>query len=212
MGIFRRAWSALRGAPMTFTETPPRPIAELLLSMNNAGLLPRAGRAEALSVAPVLRSRNLICSTATLPLVQYRADWTIERFPLLEQIDPDVANVVTLAQTTEDLLFEGISWWRITAWDADNYPVYARHLDYSSVSLQPPGPHSPAYLPGGYDPRDAAIWYDGEPIAANPRLTSYASRPLPLVADQILFCRSAGSGLAGKEVLGDGGAGELLTH
>lgn len=188
MGILSALKRALVGAPVRFdVETPPRPIADLLLSMNAAGLLPRAGRAEALSVAPVLRARNLICSTATLPLIQYNPDWTRERLPLLEQIDPDVPNVVTLSQTTEDLLFEGISWWRITKWDRDNYPVYARHLDYSSVSLQPPGGHSPAFLPGGYDPREAAIWYDGEPIAAkrvirfdspNPGLLAAAGRAI----------------------------------
>lgn len=186
--MFRRAWSALRGAPTRFSaETSPRPIAEVLLAMNAAGLLPRAGRAEALSVAPVLRARNLICSTATLPLIQYDSAWNRVRLPLLEQIDPDVANVVTLAQTTEDLLFEGISWWRITAWDYAGYPIYARHLDYSSVSLQPPGGRSPAPLPSGYDPREAVIYYDGEPIPAsrvirfdspNPGLLSAAGRAI----------------------------------
>lgn len=178
----------LLGAPARFTaETAPRPIAEVLLSMAGAGLLPRVGRAEALSVDPVLRARNLICSIATLPLIQYDADWNRERLPLLEQIDPDVPNVVTLSQTAEDLLFEGISWWRIIAWDSADYPVYATHLDHSSVSLQPPGGHSPAYLPGGYDPRDAAIYYDGEPIPAkrvirfdspNPGLLKAAGRSI----------------------------------
>lgn len=159
---------AILGAPARFdAESAPRPIAEVLLAMTSAGLLPRAGRAEALSVAPVLRARNLICSTATLPLIQYDSDWNRENLPLLQQIDPDVANVVTLAQTTEDLLFEGISWWKIIKWDSADYPVYATHLDYSSVSLHPPGGHTPAYLPGGYDPRDAVIYYDGEPIPAN---------------------------------------------
>lgn len=164
----RKAWNAMVGAPATFSaETAPRPIAEVLLAMTGAGLLPRAGRTEALSVAPVLRARNLICGISTLPLIQYDAEWNRERLPLLEQIDPDVPNVVTLAQTVEDLLFEGISWWRITAWDSADYPIYARHLDHASVSMQPPGGHSPAYLPGGYDPREAAIWYDGERITAD---------------------------------------------
>lgn len=159
---------ALVGAPVRFdAETAPRPIAEVLLAMTSAGLLPRAGRAEALSVAPVLRARNLICSTATLPLIQYDSGWNRENLPLLQQIDPDVANVVTLAQTTEDLLFEGISWWEIIAWDSADYPVYATHLDYSSVSLQPPGGRTPAYLPGGYDPRGAVIYFDGRPIPAS---------------------------------------------
>jgi len=188
--MIRKAWSALTGAPVRqqfAAETPPRPIAELLLQMSGAGLLPRVGRAEALSVAPVLRARNLICSIATLPLIQFDLDWNRERLPLLEQIDPDVPNVVTLAQTVEDLLFEGISWWEITAWDSADYPVYARHLDHSSVSLQPPGGRTPAYLPGGYDPRGAVIYFDGRPIPAkrvirfdspNPGLLTAAGRAI----------------------------------
>jgi hypothetical protein len=188
MGIMQRAKRAILGAPVTFTaETPPRPIAEVLLQMAGAGLLPRVGRLEALSVAPVLRARNLICGISTLPLIQYDSAWNRPDLPLLQQIDPDVANVVTLAQTIEDLLFEGVSWWRITKWDSADYPAFARHLDYSSVSLQPPGGHSPAYLPGGYDPRGAVIYYDGEPIEAkrvirfdspNPGLLTAAGRSI----------------------------------
>ena len=45
------------------------------------------------------------------------------RSPLLEQIDPDVPNVVTLAQTIEDLLFDGVSWWMVTRVGADRYPL-----------------------------------------------------------------------------------------
>ncbi len=172
MGVLRKAWdwftlSAL-GASTTFASEPePRPLAQVLLDMAGAGLLPRAGRPEALSVPAVQRGRNLICSISTLPLIQYGPDLVVVRLPLLEQIDPDVPNVVTLAQTVEDLLFEGISWWRITAFGADGFPTSARHLDYSSVSLQPPGGRSPAPLPGGYDPRDAVIYYDGDPIPAS---------------------------------------------
>jgi portal protein len=190
MGIMQQVKRVILGAPapQTFAaETPPRPIAEVLLAMSGAGLLPRVGRAEALSVAPVLRARNLICGISTLPLIQYDADWNREDLPLLAQIDPDVANVVTLAQTVEDLLFEGISWWEITRWDSADYPTYARHLDYSSVSLQPPGGHTPAPLPGGYDPRGAVIYYDGRPIDArrvirfdspNPGLLTAAGRSI----------------------------------
>lgn len=188
MGMISALKRVFGGTPARFdAETPPRPIADLLLSMSSAGLLPRAGRAEALSVTPVLRARNLICSISTLPLIQFDSDWNRERLPLLEQVDPDVPNVVTLAQTAEDLLFEGISWWRITAWDSADYPVYATHLDHSAVSLQPPGGRTPAWLPSGYDPRGAAIWFDGEPIEAkrlirfdspNPGLLSAAGRAI----------------------------------
>lgn len=157
------------GAPvqMTADETPPRPIAELLLQMSGHGLLPRVSRDMALSVAPVERARDIICSVATLPLIQYDAEWNRVKLPLLDQIDPDVPNVVTLAQTVEDLMFEGLSWWRIIQFGHDGYPTYATHLDYNSVSLQPPGPHMPAPLPGGYDPRGAVIYYEGQPIGAS---------------------------------------------
>lgn len=164
MGIMRRVgrWFGF-GAD----ETPPRPIADVLLQMANVGLLPRAGRAEALSVPAVLRARNLICSIATLPLVQRNAALEPVRLPLLEQIDPNVANVVTLAQTVEDLLFEGLSWWKIIQWDHADYPVYAEHVDFANVSLQPPGAPSPSPLPGGHDPRDAVVYMYGEPIPAS---------------------------------------------
>lgn len=185
MGLLRRAWDRFTLSSFAADETPPRPIAEVLLQMNGMGLYPRATTREALSVAPVLRARNLICSIATLPLIQYDAEWNRVRFPLLEQIDPDVANVITLAQTVQDLMFEGVSWWWITASDYAGYPFYARHLEHSSVSLNPPGGHTPAPLPGGYDPRDAVIYHDGHPIPAaqvirfdspNPGLLNAAGR------------------------------------
>lgn len=144
-------------------DPAPRPIAEVLLEMAGRGMLPRAGRREALSVPAVLKARNMICASATLPLVQLDSDNQRIRFPLLEQIDPDVPNVVTLAQTLEDLIFEGLSWWRVLQLGSDGYPTYAQHLDFSSVTIQPRnGWESP--LPGGYDPRHADIYVNGELI------------------------------------------------
>jgi hypothetical protein len=183
MGLISRAKRALIGAPMAFAadETPPRPIADVLLAMSGAGLLPRVNRALALSVAPVQRARDIICSVATLPLIQYDADWNRERLPLLEQIDPAVANVVTLAQTVEDLLFDGLSWWEITRWDAAGYPIYAQHLDISSVTIDPPPGRTVAPLPSGYDPREAVIYFDGRPIPAS-RVIRFDSPNKPLLS------------------------------
>lgn len=166
MGIMRRVAEFVRLATFGADETPPRPIAQVLLEMNSRGLLPRAGRDEALSVSAVLRARNLICSPATLPLVQKDRELHTVRSPLLEQIDPDVANVVTLAQTLEDLLFEGISWWQIIQFGADGYPLYAQHKDVGSVSLQPPLNGWVSPLPAGHDPRDAVVYVDGSPVPA----------------------------------------------
>jgi len=143
-------------------DAPPRPIDQVILEMSGRGSAPQVGRVEALSVPAVQRGRNLICSIATLPLVQRDKNRAVVINPLFEQLDPDVPNVVTLAQTLEDLFFEGIGWWRITGQDFAGYPIAVRRLDPSSVSLTPPGnAGSPAPLPAGHDPRGAAVWIDG---------------------------------------------------
>lgn len=138
------------------------PVDEMITAMMRGS--GRVARLEALSVPAVLRGRNLICgSISTLPLLQLDANNRVVPLPLLEQIDPDVPNTVTLAETIEDLLFEGVSWWRVTARGFDDYPVYARHLEHSTVTLQP-ATAAGALLPGGYDPRGAEVYVDGVKI------------------------------------------------
>lgn len=125
----------------------------------------RVSRSDALSVPAVLRGRNLLCgSVATMPLRQVDALNNTVPLSLLTQIDRDIANEITLAQTVEDLLFEGTSWWRITEFGYDGYPLYATHLDYNSVVIQPRREGSEAPLPGGPDPRGADIYVDGVKI------------------------------------------------
>ncbi|MFD6770878.1 HK97 family phage prohead protease [Micromonospora chalcea] len=177
-------------------ESDPQPIDRLITALNSSGVSPRIGRLEAMSIPAVQRGRNLICSISTLPLVQYDPGRSVVRNPLLEQIDPDVPNVVTLAQTVEDLLFEGISWWRITGFGYDGYPSQARHLDVGSVSVNPPaGAANPAPLPSDIDPRGATVWVDGKPVPAeelirfdspNPGLLKVAGRAIrrALLLDQ----------------------------
>lgn len=163
-----RLWQRVReflGFPtVAFTDSPPRPIDQVIMEMVGAGTEPKVSRTEALSVPAVQRGRNLICSIATLPLIQYGPDQQVVDNRLLSQIDPDVANVVTLAETLEDLLFESVSWWRITGFSWDGFPATARHLDYSSVSVTPPVGRSPAPLPSGLDPREGIIYVDGLPV------------------------------------------------
>jgi HK97 family phage prohead protease len=150
---------ALDGPPAAEFDSAPRPIDRLFAELN-ASVSGRVTRTEALSVAAVQRGRNSLCSIATLPLVQYKG---LEIVPssFLSQIDPDVANVVTLAQTIEDLAFDGISWWLITAQDFAGYPLAARHLDVGAVSLDPPkGEVNP--FPSGRDARGVKIvWVHG---------------------------------------------------
>jgi hypothetical protein len=126
----------------------------------------RVTQGEALAVPGVLRARNIIAGgLASWPLVLRDANNRAIRHPLLEQIDPQVPNVVTLAQTFQDLLFEGISWWRVLATDRDGFPTSCEHLDFTSVTINPPGDgRSRSLLPGGYDPRRAQILVDGQPV------------------------------------------------
>ena len=93
----------------TFSESSPRPIDQMFAELRGSSAAPRVGRTEALSVPAVQRGRNLLCSIATLPLVQLGPDRQPVRNPLFEQIDPDVPNIVMLTQTVEDLVFEGIA-------------------------------------------------------------------------------------------------------
>ena len=156
-------------------------------------------RAEALSVPAVLKGRNLLCSVSTLPLVQRGPDRTVAANPLFVQLDPDVSNIVTLAQTVEDLIFDGIAWWRITGFGWDGYPAKIQHLAVASVSLQPPakGPRNP--LPSGQEPRGAVVYVDGKPVPAaeiirfdspNPALLAVAGRP---IRRAILLAQAASS-------------------
>jgi len=152
----------------------------------------KISRREALTVPAVVRGRNLICSIATLPLELKRvADNAIVDSPLLRQIDPDVANVVTIAQTVEDLLFEGVSWWLILARDFDEFPISATHLDPLNVAEVPPPGVYPQLLPSGLDPRhDKVIWVNGRPT--DPRdLIRFDSPNGPLLRDGARAIRRA---------------------
>jgi hypothetical protein len=137
-------------------DTAPRPIDQVIVAMKN-GDLSRVTRTQALSVAAVQRGRNEICSISTLPLRLYLGLNVVDS-PLFRQFDPDVPNVVHMAQTIEDLAFEGIAWWQVTGQDFDGYPVSVRRVDPTTVTLDPPGKGSssrPLPIPG-YDPLQSA--------------------------------------------------------
>src|SRR5262245_53920278 len=131
------AWPWSRRRRHTF-DSPPKPIDQLFAELF-ASSGTNATRADALSVPAVRRGRNLICSVATMPLEQLDPQNTVVPSALLRQIDPDVPNVVTLALTIEDLLFEAEAWWLVTAVDFAGFPVAAQHLNRTRVSLTPPG-------------------------------------------------------------------------
>jgi HK97 family phage prohead protease len=170
------------------------PVDQLVLHMQSR--LGTVSREEALGVPAVLRGRNLICSISTLPLEAIDADNRLIDHPLLRQVDPNVPNVVTLAMTAEDLLFEGVSWWRVTAFGWDGYPVEAVRYAPDQVSMTPPKNYRHGYLPSGLPTEPAAdlagqrgkgVWMGGEFVlydqvirfdSPNPALLTSGQRPI----------------------------------
>lgn len=119
-----------------------------------------------MSLAAFERGCSELCSIATLPLVNYRG-YELVPNAFLDQPDPDVPRVVMLAQTIEDLVCDGVSWWLKTAVDYRGFPTAARRV--VNVTLQPPTTpgRTPAVLPSGDDPRGASVWVDGVEVAAS---------------------------------------------
>jgi hypothetical protein len=150
---------------------------EMMEGMTYGGAVAaRISRREALQVPAVLRSRNLIAGTlARLPVhVRDKEHRIAPPTNFLDQIDPDVPNVVTFSSTFEDLLFEGLSWWRITDFGWHDYPTYATHVDVSRVSVMDWGGSTRVYIDGRPVPDDELIRFD----SPNPPLLVHAARAI----------------------------------
>lgn len=143
--------------------------AELLSAMTQGGnIAPRISREQALQVPAVLRARNLVVGTlASLPMEFHDKIGNIATpTTLLEQIDPDITNIVTMAQTYEDLFFESVSWWRITEFGWHGYPVSAAHVPHESVHVAGTG-DLPSVSRIAYDipfPVTGQVFIDGYPV------------------------------------------------
>lgn len=182
MGVWPRVrrFLGLPATRATFSDSPSSIGAVIWEMGGRSGR--RVTRVEALGVPAVLRGRNMICSISTLPLVQTNAAGIEQRSSLLEQIDPNVPNIVTLAQTVEDLLFESVAWWRVTARDPAGFPTSARHLDPSQVSLDPPAGHGSNPLPSALDPRGVPyVYVEGVRTSAADVIRFDSSNPALLV-------------------------------
>ncbi|WP_395691788.1 phage portal protein [Nocardioides sp.] len=101
---------------------------------------PRVSRREATQVPAVKRSRDLIAgSLGTLPLNVVKPDLTIEATSWLQQPERDVPRSVTMTRLAEDLLYEGIAWWKIVGFDWRGFPAQVIRLDPRSVDVQKDG-------------------------------------------------------------------------
>jgi len=120
-------------------------------------------RKQALSIPAVLKGRNLICSIATLPLVAKDGGNREIPIPLLQQHDPNVPNVVVMSQVLEDLLFDAVSWWRVTGFDEYGRPSQVARYAPGDVSLDPPASYRKGYLPSDL-PTEGVVWMEGHPV------------------------------------------------
>lgn len=137
-----------------------------------AAAVPKVSRHDALSVPAVLRSRNLICPVlGGLPVKVHNADRTIRDNRLLDQPEMGVPRSVTMTRLVEDLLFDGIAWWKVVLLGWDNFPAVIERLDPSAVSVQPDGA---VYVNGVRTPDSELIRFD----SPNPGLLTAAARAI----------------------------------
>lgn len=171
-------------------DIPP----EMLEAMRGGGsIAPRISRSEALQVPAVLRARNLIAgSLSTLPVRVHGPDRrVVTGVPyLVPQPDPEIPQSVTMAYTVEDLLFEGISWWRVTKFGPRGFPQEARHVPHETVHVVPARSLLPSMQEINSDqhfPIDGTVFIDGVQVpdreiirfdSPNPPLLIHAARAI----------------------------------
>jgi len=120
-----------------FTVTVPPELSGMWSSVSGVG---KVSRADALSVPAVLRARNLIAGTlGALPVHLHGPDRAVVPSNLLDQPEAAAPRSVTMASLYEDLLLEGISWWRITKFAWTTYPERVERLEPSRVAVLPTG-------------------------------------------------------------------------
>ena len=152
-------------------------------------------RMDAMELPAVLRGRDQVCTIATLPLEAVNARNEVVDHPLFRQVDPNVANVVTLAQTVEDLLFDGVAWWKVTKQDGAGYPVNAIRMDPSQVSLTPPAGYHQGYLPSEL-PTEGVVYMKGEPVPHSRVIRFDSPRPALMKVLRRILARAIAIDLA----------------
>jgi HK97 family phage portal protein len=97
---------------------------------------PRMDRRSAIQVPAVKRARDLIAGTlGGLPLDLYNsAREHVDPSPFT-QPERNVPRSVTMARTFDDMLFEGIAWWKVTERDRRDYPTYFKRLRPGRVTV-----------------------------------------------------------------------------
>lgn len=120
---------------------------------------PRIDRRSAIQVPAVKRCRDLIAGTiGGLPLDLYNAERQQVTSSLFEQPEKHRPRSVTMTQTLEDLLFEGIAWWRIVETDWRGFPTFIKVLKPQEVSVDEEA--GKVYVAGKHVPDAELIRFD----------------------------------------------------
>ncbi|GAA4698309.1 phage portal protein [Nocardioides nanhaiensis] len=99
---------------------------------------PRISRREAIQVPAVKRTRDLIASTlGQLPLDVHDLYKTERTSDVLDQPERGRPRMVTMTRTVEDMLFEGVAWWRVVERAFDGFPKFVEHLAPNRVQYEP---------------------------------------------------------------------------
>lgn len=197
---------------VTFASSPvDQAITTAMESWNASSVM----REVALQVPAVLRGRNLICSISTLPLVTVDKDQKRVASPLLEQIDPQTPNVVTLAMTVEDLIMDSVAWWRVTGREPApvgslGFPRTAEHVSSQRVSTDAPPGWDVRELPSGIDP-DSVVWVDGRVVDGRDMIRFDSPNPPLLRVMRRTIRRAAKLELAAERYADDPKALEFFT-
>lgn len=157
MGI----WSWLRGdsflpeigeqfSEPTYNTTDPEILQAFfpgLYDPNNFTL--PVSRAEAMRVPAVKDARDLICNTlGRLPMGMYDTERVARTSNLLTQPEANIPRSVTMTRTYEDLLLDGVAWWKVVKRDWQGYPDKIERCLSGTVSQD----------------ADGVIWHDGKRV------------------------------------------------
>ena len=100
----------------------------------------RISRAAARQVPAVKRARDIICGTlGTIPLQVVDSENVPTISALLDQPETNVARSVTLTRLYEDLLYDGVAWWKVRATNYRGYPTSVERIDPTLVEVRDDG-------------------------------------------------------------------------
>lgn len=116
-------------------------------------------RREAMRVPAVRRARAVIAGTIGAMTWQCRRGHDLIPRTLVEQPDPDTTAQYVWTWTVDDLLFHGVSWWRVTDRDSEDFPRHVERVTRERVRVELS--EGAVYIDGERVPDRDVIRFDG---------------------------------------------------